>query len=545
MNEQTKPVDKTAAVPALEGGPTETEKEILELNEQGDAPDWFVPDDYDASGQLNTWDSERLKRLSLQGNREAGLRSMMLSDDFSGFSEKLNLPGGEYSPGGELRAGKNPNYAGVGLGEKLMVPLGYEIGGNVTLSLFTLPLLRAGWPGWLAYGGINALGGYHLNKKAQTARIGYGDQKEISEGEAGAAAAIASVPWLLPLKWFKQATPAFKVMLGAAEGSIFGGAHDITMQSLQILRGELNEDGSKKSYNVTQTAVSTVFGSAIGGAFTKLAVKLGFHADIPETPYTVLRHAAEEAYKESKHLLKYVKKQPDIASSVVAAAERRVKQTKEQLNLLKKPEEHHIDKAIKEIEGLRKQEVADVPAQVVARLKELETAAAKRVEKERLVTEVGEIADISSLKVSDLKLKLKERGLPISGKKADLVKRLATTVPEEGKPPPLPSVKDLDDPALTNKDIDDILASFLAGEGEKVVAKETGKQTFSGRIISREADTQNLVSLLVKRLEERVASRHGKTRCRNLRLRRAVGEALRTSGRFAKERRPEQAARHG
>jgi len=252
-----------------------------------------------------------------------------------------------------------------------LAPALTEIGGGVGTSLVTLPLLLGsgpvGWGTFLArlttYVTINFWAGYNLNVKAQRMRMPTkgGAVTEVNQAEAYASGVMQSIPWLVPLRYTKNASGWKLAGFGAAEGAGYGAGHDAIMQLLQI------QAGDQESYDLTQTLFATGIGAGIGGGIGKLADMIGIKVN-PEAPRREqLQTIAKHQVSEAKDLLKYVK-EVDGDPAVIAAAERRLVKAKDNLKRVKSFTEDHYKAAIKEIENLMDAQDSVIYNQVRANL---------------------------------------------------------------------------------------------------------------------------------------------------------------------------------
>lgn len=133
--------------------------------------------------------------------------------------------------------------------------LGVEVATPMATGIAASPLLALGPKGWVAYGLVQAFSGGGSNVLAQTIRD---PDKEISKGEAGAAAMFSMIPGLAPAKTAKLGKLG-TVGVRAAEGAVMAGGEETTRQALEIA------EGRRETMSPFEIGFATVIGSSIGG----------------------------------------------------------------------------------------------------------------------------------------------------------------------------------------------------------------------------------------------------------------------------------------
>lgn len=138
--------------------------------------------------------------------------------------------------------------------------LGVEVATPMATGIAASPLLALGPKGWVAYGLVQAFSGGGSNVLAQTIRD---PDKEISKGEAGAAAMFSMIPGLAPAKTAKLGKLG-TVGVRAAEGAVMAGGEETTRQALEIA------EGRRETMSPFEIGFATVIGSSIGGGLGRL-----------------------------------------------------------------------------------------------------------------------------------------------------------------------------------------------------------------------------------------------------------------------------------
>ena len=138
--------------------------------------------------------------------------------------------------------------------------LGVEVATPMATGIAASPLLALGPKGWVAYGLVQAFSGGGSNVLAQTIRD---PDKEISKGEAGAAAMFSMIPGLAPAKTAKLGKLG-TVGVRAAEGAVMAGGEETTRQAFEIA------EGRRETMSPFEIGFATVIGSSIGGGLGRL-----------------------------------------------------------------------------------------------------------------------------------------------------------------------------------------------------------------------------------------------------------------------------------
>lgn len=133
--------------------------------------------------------------------------------------------------------------------------LGVEVATPMATGIAASPLLALGPKGWVAYGLVQAFSGGGSNVLAQSIRD---PDKEISKGEAGAAALFSMIPGIAPAKTAKLGKLG-TVGVRAAEGAVMAGGEETTRQAFEIA------EGRRETMSPFEIGFATVIGSSIGG----------------------------------------------------------------------------------------------------------------------------------------------------------------------------------------------------------------------------------------------------------------------------------------
>ncbi len=138
--------------------------------------------------------------------------------------------------------------------------LGVEVATPMATGIAASPLLAFGPKGWVAYGLVQAFSGGGSNVLAQSIRD---PDKEISKGEAGAAALFSMIPGIAPAKTAKLGKLG-TVGVRAAEGAVMAGGEETTRQAFEIA------EGRRETMSPFEIGFATVIGSSIGGGLGRL-----------------------------------------------------------------------------------------------------------------------------------------------------------------------------------------------------------------------------------------------------------------------------------